>query len=231
MKPKGLTLSAAVIILLLPAMVLSQENLYPGIGVGLKASTNGFGGDIVLGLHQNLNLRVGGEMLRYETDITFKEDDIEYDAFVEARIGSISLLVDYVPANWFFISAGAGYNLFHGDVNGKAASGMPFGDITIPKERIGTFEFDLDPGLKISPYLGIGFGTVYNRQKRVGFAFELGSFYQGPTDIGIESDGLLSPTSNPDHGQESRLERQIDQYYLYPVLRFNLSVRIAEFGK
>ena len=176
-------------------------------------------------------MRLGGDVFSYDRDITFSEDDIEYEALVQARLGGVSLLFDYVPANWFFISAGAAYSLFHGDVDGQAASGMPFGDIIIPKEKIGTFEFDLDPKWTLSPYLGIGFGTVYNRQKRVGFAFELGTYYQGPPDITIESDGLLSPTSNPDHGQEARLERQIDQYYLFPVMRFNLSFRIAEFSK
>ena len=225
-----ISLSAAVL-LLMPSSSFSQEGFKSGLGIGLKASTNGLGGGLIYGFHQNLNLRVGGEFFKYDRNITFTEEEIEYEALVEARTGSISLLIDYVPVNWFFVSAGAGYNLFHGDVNGEAASGMPFGDIVIPKERIGTFEFDIDPKFKVSPYLGIGFGTVYNRNKKVGFSFELGSYYQGPPDIGILSDGLLSPTSNPDHGQEARLEGQVDQYYLYPVLRFTLSVRIAEFSK
>lgn len=225
-----ISLAAGIILLFLPSASFPQNDIRPGIGIVVKASTNGLGGDILYSFNNKLNLRAGGEVFKYDRDIGFSENDIDYEAVVEARVGSISLLLDYVPLSWFFISGGAGYNLFHGDVNGNAASGMPFGDIVIPEEKIGTFEFDLDPGWKVSPYLGIGFGTIYNREKRLGFAFELGSFYQGKPDIGIQTDGLLSPTSNPDQGQESRLERQIDQYYLYPVIKFSLSVRIAEFN-
>jgi len=213
----------------LPHSVSAQTEFSKGLGIALKASTNGLGGDIIVAVHENVNLRLGFEKYNYGRDITFSENDIEYDAVVDAGIGSISLLCDYAIAPWFFISGGAGYNLFHSEIIGHAASSMPFGDIEIPKEKIGNFQFDLDPKLKISPYLGIGFGKTLNPSKLVGFAFELGGFYQGPPDISIQSDGLLSPTANPDHGHENKLERQIDQYYLYPVLKFSLSFRIVSF--
>ncbi len=212
-----------------PLMGSAQTDFKPGLGIALKASTNGFGGNIIYNFHEKLGLRLGMEMMSYDRDITFDENDIDYEAVVDARVGSITLLCDFNVSSWFFLSGGAGYNLFHGEVTGHAVSSMPFGDIEIPKEKIGTFQFNFDTGWKISPYLGIGFGQTLGVNKRVGFAFEMGSFYQGPPDMSIQSTGLLSPTSNPDQGQERRLERQINQYYLYPVLRLSLSYRIVQF--
>jgi hypothetical protein len=66
-------------------------------------------------------------------------------------------------------------------------------------------------------------------KNKVGFAFELGGFYQGSPEITITSNGLLSPTSNPDQQQAERLEEQISQYNIYPVLKFSLSYKIVGF--
>ncbi len=229
MKTFVISLIGLLLFAISPQICKAQSDFQPGLGLALKASTNGFGGDIIYSLHQKLNLRLGIEIFGYDRDITFSEQDIEYEAVVDVRIGSISLLCDYSFTPWLFVTGGAGYSLFHSEVIGHAASSMPFGDIEIPKEMIGNFQFDFDPGWKISPYFGIGFGRTMSLKHKIGFAFELGSFYQGPPDISIKSTGLLSPTSNPDHGQEARLERQIDQYYLYPLLRFSLSYRIVQF--
>ncbi len=226
MRTNTLPLLGLLLVFCLPFSGKSQTEFQSAIGVAIKASTNGFGGDVVFAAHDKINLRLGFEKYNYGRDITFDENDIEYDAVVDAGTGSVSLLCDYSIAPWFFISGGAGYNLFHSEIVGHAVSSLPFGDIEIPMEKIGSFQFDLDPGVKISPYLGIGFGQTLNTEKRVAFAFEMGGFYQGPPDISIQSTGLLSPTANPDHGQEKKLERQIDQYYIYPILRFSLSYRI-----
>jgi len=229
MKQIGFLILGVILIVLSPNNTYAQEDFQPGIGLAVKASTNGLGGDIIYNFHQRLSVRLGAEMFSYDRDITFTEQDIDYDAVVDAKVGNISLLLDFYVAPWFFISGGAGYNLFHAEVVGHAASGMTFGDIVIPKEMIGNFQFDFDPSWKISPYFGIGFGRTISMNKKVGFAFEIGGFYQGPPDMTIQSSGLLSPTSNPDHGQELRLEKQINQYYLYPLLRFSLSYKIAQF--
>lgn len=229
MKTIVFSLLGMLLIIGFPHKGNAQAEFQPGLGIAMKASTNGLGGDLVYGLHPKLNLRLGIEMFGYDRDVTFSEQNIDYEAVVDIRIGGISLLCDYSLSPWFFITGGAAYNLFHSEVIGHAVSSMPFGDIEIPKEMIGGFQFDFDPNWRISPYLGIGFGRTMNHKKRIGFAFELGSFYQGPPDISIQSTGLLSPTSNPDHGQEDKLERQIDQYFLYPLLRFSLSYRIIQF--
>jgi len=200
-----------------------------GIGIALKSSTNGIGGDVVYNFHQRMNVRLGYEKLHLKTDFSFTEESVDYDATANYTAGSLSLLFDYYLWNHLFLSAGAGWNMFHGSVDGKAASDLQYGDIQIPREKIGDFDFQIDPSLKISPYFGIGFGRTLGLKRKIGFAFEVGGYYQGSPDLTVASTGLLSPTSNPDQQHEARLEKQVSQYRIYPVMKFSLSYKIAKF--
>lgn len=204
----------------------AQTEFTPGIGVALKTSTNGIGGDVVYNFHKRLSLRLGYEQLNLNHDFTFEEESVEYSTNMDYKTGSLSLLLDYYVIPHVFFTGGAGVNMFHTVFDGKAISPYQFGDIQISPEKIGTFNFQIDPSSKISPYLGIGFGRTLGLKKKVGFAFELGGFYQGPPKLTIASTGLLSPTSNPDQQHAQRLEKQVDQYTIYPVLKFSLSYRI-----
>ncbi|MFA6128135.1 MAG: hypothetical protein WC699_12610 [Bacteroidales bacterium] len=207
----------------------AQSRFTPGIGLAIKASTNGLGGDVVYNFHQKMSLRLGYEQLGYKTDFVFEEQGIKYATNLAFKTGSISLLFDYYLAKYIFVTAGVGYNLFHADVNGTADSYIQFGDIQIPKEKIGTFNIQVDPSLKVSPYLGVGFGRTLGLKKKLGFAFQLGAIYQGSPNLTIQSTGLLSPTSNPDQAQDIKLENQISQYSVYPVLKLSLSYKILSF--
>lgn len=198
-----------------------------GIGIALKSSTNGLGCDVVYSFHERMSLRFGYEQLHLKTDFSFNEESVDYDANANYTAGSLSLLFDYYFGKHFFLTAGAGWNMFHAEIGGKTASSLQYGDIQISKDKIGGFNFQIDPALKLSPYFGMGFGRTLGLKKKVGFAFEMGGYYQGSPDISITSSGLLSPTSNPDQGHEARLEKQINQYSIYPVMKFSLSYKIA----
>lgn len=209
--------------------LLAQDEFSPGLGLAAKSSTNGFGGDAVFNFHKRMSLRLGYERMALATSFNFEEESVEYDANVNYETGSMSLLFDYYLARHLFVTAGAGWNLFHGVVDGEAASAMQYGDIEIPKDKIGNFNFQVDPSMQISPYAGIGFGRTLGLKKRMGFSFEMGGFYQGSPDFTIASTGLLSPTSNPDQDHEARLEKQVSQYTIYPVLKLSVSYKIIGF--
>lgn len=197
-------------------------------GISAKASTMGFGGDAIARFNDRMAVRAGLDMIGYERSFLFSESDIDYEALLQLKTGSLSAVFDYYIARGVFVTGGIGLNRFNVNTSGHAASDMVYGDISIPPEKIGSFLFEVRPGLRMSPYLGIGFGRSLSLDNRVGFAVELGTYYQGSPDVSIQTDGLLSPTSNPDHGQKELFERQLSQYYLYPVLRISLSVRIAD---
>jgi len=207
---------------------INAQNM--GLGIALKASTMGFGGDVALGINKSMDVRLGFDMMgSFSKNFNFKESGINYNATATFKTGSITALYDYYIANSFFVAGGFGYNLFNADVTGKAISNLVYGDIQIDKDKVGTFNYKINPGMKISPYLGIGFGRTLGTEKNFSFAFEIGTFYQGSPDITIKTTGLLSPTSNPDLGKAKELESQISQYCLYPVLKISLSYRILKF--
>jgi len=226
---KTFFLLTIVLLLMSPNSQAQRSKFSPGLGIGLKASTNGIGANLTYNVSPQIALRLGYEKMGYSKTFAFDEQGISYNADISFSAGSISLLADFYLGKYIFISAGAGYNLFHLQLDGAAGNSLPFGDIEIPQEMIGDFSMQVGPSLKISPYVGIGFGRTLSFEKRVGFAFEIGTFYQGNPDLSIASTGLLSPTSNPDHGQEELLEHQLRRYSMYPIVKLSLNYKIFSF--
>lgn len=226
MKKTNFKISALGVLMLLATSVFGQDM---SVGLALKGSTMGYGGDVVFQFHEKMTARIGYDYLGLGPfNFNFKESDISYDASATVKTGSITALYDYYIAKIFFVSAGIGVNNFNIHAEGKAGSGLPWGDIVVPADKIGEFDFQVEPGLKLSPYLGIGLGRTLST-KTVGFAFEIGSYYMGSPDLTITTTGLIAPTSNPEHGQEAILEGQISQYNLYPVIKLSLNFKLASF--
>jgi len=226
-KMKNLLKSAGIFALIsfLSMGAVSAQDM--SIGAALKASTTGFGGDIVFQFHERMTARLGYDALSVNYPTTINESDIEFDVDLNYKAGTILALYDFYLLKFVYVSAGLGINNFGIYALGEATDGMPYGDITVPKEKVGSFDITIRPGMKISPYLGLGFGRTLG--KKLGFGFEIGSFYQGSPDFTIETTGLLAPTSDPELGQEELLESQFSQYYLYPVIKFSVSYNIYSF--
>lgn len=199
------------------------------IGASLKSSTMGVGGDVVFQFHERMSVRAGYDWAGFSLNQDLTLEGIDFNAQAKLKTGSLLALYDFYIAKILFVSAGFGLNNLNINIAGQAKSNMPYGDIEIPVDKLGSFTFDLKPKLKVSPYLGIGFGRTLSKNKTVGFAFELGTFYQGPPKISIVSEGLISPTGNPDFGQAELLEKQLSQYVLYPVAKMSLSFKIHSF--
>jgi hypothetical protein len=224
---KKLTISFSLILLLICLGLNASFAQEKSVGLALKASTMGFGGDAVFRFHEKMTARIGYDAFTFNYPISINQSDIEFAADLKLKTGSITALYDYYLLKSLFVTAGIAVNNFGIYATGAAENGMKYGDITIPKEKVGSFDITVRPSMKISPYLGIGFGKTLG--EKLGFAFELGTFYQGSPDLTIITDGLIAPTSNPDLGQEQVLENQFSQYYLYPVLKLSLSYNIFSF--
>lgn len=209
----------------------SQDDAPPksALGIGLSVSTNGFGGNLIYSPVNQFSFRLVYERLSFNREINFEQEGIAFDANIDFTSGSISLLADFYLGKSLFITAGAGYNLFDLILFGEAASPFPFGDIEIPPDLFGDFSIQINPSYKISPYVGIGLGRTIGYNKTVNFALEIGTFYQGPPSLTLISNGLLSPTSNPDHKQKEVLENQFRQYTMLPVIKLNLNFKILSF--
>ncbi len=218
----------------IPAAYAQDENVLSspnepettGFYLGAQASTNGWGFSAKYTINNWLAVKTGYETLSFSTGFDFNENDIEYSADLDYNTGGILLLADLSYTRNLYVSAGLVFNSFNPKVEGFAISDLNYGDIVIPAEDIGTFKFEMEPGLKASPYIAAGFQGFMGKSKRMVFNFETGIYYMGGPKFKLVSDGLLAPTSDPDLGQAEYLEDQFSAYKIYPVIKLNLAYRI-----
>lgn len=175
------------------------------IGVSLKASTNGFGGDIYYRPMEKLAVKAGAEYLSFHlTDETLKKyvgddvnitipnpmgSDLEFSSYGKFKTGAISLAVGYQPFKALYFTAGIGKYLFASDVTGTPLTDLAITSQNIPgvgtinpriaKENLGVFNITVNPSNTFIPYLGIGLGSYVPRNKTVSFALEFGAYYVG----------------------------------------------------
>lgn len=225
---------SSLIFMLLCLVFISQAqdksdkdlNSNHGFYLGAHASTNGWGINARYAFNDKFSLRTGYETLNFSYDFDFSESDISYDANFDFKTGGILLLADYTYTKNLFISAGVIFNSYNPEISGVAVSDLEYGDIVIPAEDIGNFKFEVEPGLKVSPYAGIGFQGFMGKRDGVVIRFETGLYYMGPPDIKITADGLLSPTADPAFGHDEYFENQLDAYKIYPVIKLGLAVKL-----
>lgn len=203
---------------------LVADNL--GFYAGGNASTNGLGLHLSYVYNNRITFRTGFETLKLKTNFDFDENDISYNADLKYKTGGIFIIGDYYYTSRLYFSLGASINLFNPDVKGKAVSEMQYGDIFIPAEKVGDFNFAIEPSLKFSPYIGAGFRQFLGKKERLVYNFETGFYYMGTPKFNIEATGLLSPTADSAHGQVEYLENQFSNYKIYPVLKFNLAFKL-----
>ena len=123
------------------------------IGVSLKASTNGIGGDIYYRPAKELAVKAGIEYLslnlssdRIESfigeDVNVSipnpyGDNIIFNTDAKFKTGALSLAVGYQPFKMFYLTAGIGKSLFASDVSGLPANNIELGSYDVP--NVGTF--------------------------------------------------------------------------------------------
>lgn len=197
-----------VILLIVSSFVFSQsEEVDQQIGVSLKASTNGFGGDIYYRPMKKLVIKAGVEYLsialtsdrikKYTnedvnieiTNNQYLDNPVVFNTEGKFKTGAISLSVGYQPFKLLYITAGIGKSLFASDVTGVLATDVVFKGQNVPtigmikpvirKDDIGPFIIDINHKNTIIPYFGIGLGSFVPQKKTVSFAFEIGAYYIG----------------------------------------------------
>lgn len=197
-----------------------------GFYIGGQATTNGLGFNLRYILGQRLTLKSGIESLNLNYSFEFDENDVSYDADFNYKTGGIFLMADFFYTPSLYLTGGAVFNDFQPQLKGTASSEMQYGDITIPASKVGGFNMQFEPGMKISPYAGIGFRKFIGKKQLVTYNFETGLYYMGPPKIQIDATGLLAPTADPAHGKKQYLENQFSVYKYYPVVKFAIAMRL-----
>ena len=223
----------------------AQENklgYFNSLSIGANVGTTGWGIDIATPIGQHFALRAGFTIMpNYsysdEVDVDIDNYDYETSMEVEGSIGRTAgeVLLNIYPfkRSSFFISGGA---VFGGDklikvkghseelVNlmeqaGKA--GIEIGDYTIPIDPYG----NVSGGIKVSsfrPYVGLGFGRIVPKNKRVGFLFEIGAQLHGTPVVYTDYGNLGNLLEEADND----FSEILDKVTVYPVMRFRLCGKI-----
>jgi len=198
----------------------------PGFYAGALASTNGLGLDVQYQINKRFTLKAGYETLNFNHSFNLTEDNIDYAANLNYKTGGISLLLNWFYRPALYLSGGVVINKFQPGLAGEAVSDMEYGDISIPAEDVGDFNFQFQSSVKTAPYIAAGFRKFLGKQKRITYNFETGLYYMGPPELEISASGLLNPSADPVHDHKHYLEDHFSVYRYYPVVKFAIAVRL-----
>ncbi len=190
-------------------------------GIAVKASTLGAGVEVIKGVSDKLEARLGLNWFSYDHDST--EAGIKYD--IDLDLLSVGLLLDYRPFDSnFFLSAGVLWNDNELDLTAKYAGTVTIGDNTYTSSQAGTVRGNLSFD-DFAPYIGLGWRSKLGSNSSWSFTFELGVLYQGSPNVSLTADGSLASNSAflADLEKErSQLDDDLDDYKYYPVVSIGL---------
>jgi hypothetical protein len=155
------------------------------VGMGLRAGTQGYGGDIDIALMEKLNVRVGYNM--FNTNREIEDTDVVYDG--EIKLSNASVLLDWHPfASGFRLSVGGVGPGLTADVQGRSTGGTyEIGDGVYSAAQIGSLNGTLKFGNSVAPYVGLGWGNAVGKNHRVTFLFDLGAAYVGKSTVDLSA--------------------------------------------
>jgi len=193
------------------------------MGITLRASTMGAELGLSRSLSPRLTLRSGLNFFNFSLDgETGGADPVAYE--MDLKYFSIPLMVDFFLGGGFRLTAGT---LFHTNLiegTGQVLNSYSFDEDVFTPEEIGALTVKVEPGLKLLPYLGLGFGRGATGAGRLGFLFDIGVFYQGAPDVTLEADeaSMIFPTTS----QETEIEEDIKGLKWYPYVAIGFAIRL-----
>ena len=212
-------------------LITTKFGFSQNLGLIMKASTSGVGADLAYRISPKLLVKVGAESFNYEFITNVSSSDYNIDINSKIITGSYSFLADYQLFNKLYVTGGILMNKFNTKVKGTLQGDLKYGDIIVSKEKVGAIEWDVKPKSTIAPYLGLGIGNNINSKKKVNLSVELGGIFQGAPNFEIQSNGIFESNSNVDFNQAGSLEESFSKFQIYPVLKINLGIRLANLKK
>jgi hypothetical protein len=210
------------------------------IGVGVKVSSLGIGGEVALPVTHRSNVRVGFNLFNY--DRTFNKDGVTYKGTLNLR--SVQATYDFFPLWEFHISPGV--LLYNGNqltANASVPGGQTFtlnntsyvSDAANPVNGTGKLTV-----YKAAPMVLLGIGNLVPRNSRhFSATVEVGAAYQGPPRIALnlsgsacDSTGLFCRSISSDPTiqsniqlEQAKLAKKAAPYRFYPVVSFGFGFK------
>jgi hypothetical protein len=216
----------------------SSEGRIP-IGVGVKLSTLGIGGEVAIAVSHRSNVRFGFNAFSYGD--TFVKDGVTYKGNLDLR--SAQATYDMFLLKGFHVSPGVlFYNGNKVTANASVPGGQSFtlsnttyvSDAANPITGTGNLTV-----YKAAPMLLLGIGNLVPRGKHFSVSFEIGAAYQGPPRVALnlsgsacDSTGLFCRSISSDPtiqsniaAEQAKLNKSASPYKFYPVLSFGVGYR------
>jgi len=216
----------------------SSEGRIP-IGVGVKVSTLGIGGEVAIAVSHRSNVRFGFNAFSYGH--SFDKDGVTYKGNLDLR--SAQATYDLFLLKGFHVSPGV---LFYNGNKVSANASVPGGQtftlsntnyVSDPADPItGTAKLSV---YKAAPMLLLGIGNLVPRSGHFSVSFEIGAAYQGPPRVTLnlsgsacDSTGLFCRSISSDPtiqsniaAEQAKLNKSASPYKFYPVLSFGVGYR------
>ncbi len=218
----------------------SSEGRIP-IGIGVKVSTLGIGGEVAVAISHRSNVRVGFNAFSYGD--TFDKDGVTYKGNLNLR--SAQATYDMFLVKGLHISPGV---LFYNGNQVSANASVPGGKsftlsntnyVSDPTDPImGTGKLTV---YKAAPMLLFGIGNLVPRSRHFSTSFEIGAAYQGPprprvtmnlSGSACDSTGLFCRSTSSDPtiqsniaAEQAKLNNSASSYKFYPVLSFGIGYK------
>jgi hypothetical protein len=202
-------------------LVLFSVSARADVGVTLKASTLGFGGDVTVPLvASNANLRVGYNW--FSLDVITTMDEAECEAGI--RWQTVPILFDWHPAqDGFRISAGLVIN-----GNKVALSSEPTRDYEVTGASYDILGLNGDITFDDTAwYFGIGCGNAALAEGRLRFSCDVGVMFQGTPRARASAraaDPAFQSALNADVQEEvDDLQDDLNTTLFYPIISLGIS--------
>jgi hypothetical protein len=201
-----------------PDPILNQQK------VSLNLGSQGIGGEYAYGIHKQIALRLGINVIPVSVNDAFKISNFNSTSKVSAKFTNVHLLADYTPfksASAFRLVGGAAYfTQARGTLKVQPSDNYTYGDIVLNEEQVGYLNMDID-WKGIAPYLGIGLFKAMPKN-RFNVNVDLGTYYLKKPDVQINGTGILKGNDT----QEPQLQENVKNYRWMPVLQLNFNYKL-----
>lgn len=193
-----------------------------------RAGSRGLGGEIVAGLKDDLNVRAGLSGFKYS--YTGTEDDIKYD--LDLGLLTASGLVDWHMLRGGFRLTG-GFMLNKNKLDAVAVPSQSYkigdGDYSAGEITSLTGRIDFND---IAAYLGLGWGNAVGKDKKLGFAVDVGAVFQGSANVKLDAnstglaDALQGELNANLRKEEANMQEDLKPFKYYPEISIGLTYKI-----
>jgi len=197
---------------------------FGGLAIAGRSGSLGFGGELMVNFLPQVNGRFG--VTYFPLSVDGEIGDVNYD--FDLRVLTFPLNVDWYPfKNPFHLSAGIIVNETSIDLDTRSSASLAISGTTYSASELGALHGDVRFN-RVAPYVGIGWGNAFGREKRWGILSDLGVAFLGKPKVALSATGPIAsdPTFMGNLAQEEEdIEDDLGILRFYPVFSISLFYR------